>query len=655
MIALVAGVLLVTVAATSLAALLRLRGIVAFTLGASLLAFAEVVAVSHAISVVDAYEKRWFMAAVALVALAAAGVAAIVRPPLPSLSPRVALRELRSDRLLVVLAVLIVAELAYVLALALFTPPNDLDALTYHLTRAVLWIQQESIGPIGDTADPRINEFPPDAEILQGATMLLSGSARWVGLVQFFALLAAMLAIYGIARRIGLDRRKAAFGALLFATLPVVLLQASTPMNDLVVAALVTCAMFFALGRATGELALACLAVALLLGTKMTGVLALPVLLAAAALVHRGRQLALLLVAGLSAALAGAAWLTVNIAAGHGPLGELGEASRGSGDGGLAIAARLTRHAVEAFELPGAPGRDRYLYLVAAATVVIVGVVLRQAAVAVVGAVLTALPMLVLPAERALHSIYWHGWELVGYEEAHELGATRDSTLASEGHSWYGTVGLALTLVAVVLCVHLARRGRVPWVAVVLAAAPIIFLVGTSVAVVYHDLSGRFVMGGVALSAATWGLVRPFRAASAAVVAVAATTVLLSLVNSAEKPLGIELLEPTGRPSTWRLPREWVQNTQPELALVTNYVDDHAADGATIGLTRDPWVRPFVYVGYPDIDHRIVYADSLGEAAGRSAEWAVLPLSAACEPGWALELRSPPWGVFRHTAGATCG
>ena len=97
-------------------------------------------------------------------------------------------------------------ELGYLFALAVFTPPNDLDALTYHLTRAVLWIQQESVGPIPDTADPRINEFPPDAEILQGATMLLSGSVRWVGLVQFGALLATMLAIYGIAGRIGLDR-----------------------------------------------------------------------------------------------------------------------------------------------------------------------------------------------------------------------------------------------------------------------------------------------------------------------------------------------------------------------------------------------------------------------------------------------------------------
>ena len=49
-------------------------------------------------------------------------------------------------------------------------------------------------------------------------------------------------------------------------------------MNDLVVAALVASAAFFALGRSTGELVLACLTVALLVGTKVTGLLALPIL-----------------------------------------------------------------------------------------------------------------------------------------------------------------------------------------------------------------------------------------------------------------------------------------------------------------------------------------------------------------------------------------
>ena len=43
-----------------------------------------------------------------------------------------------------------------------------------------------------------------------------------------------MVAIAGMARRIGLSARQALFGALLFATLPVVVLQSATALNDLV-------------------------------------------------------------------------------------------------------------------------------------------------------------------------------------------------------------------------------------------------------------------------------------------------------------------------------------------------------------------------------------------------------------------------------------
>ena len=342
-------------------------------------------------------------------------------------------------------------------------------------------------------------------------------------------------------------------------------------MNDLVVAALVTCAMFFALGRATGELALACLAVALLLGTKMTGVLALPVLLAVAALVHRGRQLALLLVAGLRAALAGAAWLTVNIAAGN---GRSGRARRGIVAAAVtavsAIAARLRAMRSRHSSFRERPGATAICISSPRPLVVIVGVVLRQASAwPSSGPSSRRCRSLVLPAERRApqHLLARMGARrLRGGRRRSGRHATRLSRpRASRGTA---TVGLALTLVAAraLSCIS-RRRGRrcrgSRWSSPRRRSSSSSERLSQSW---YHDLSGRFVMGGVALSAATWGLVRPFRAASAAVVAVAATTVLLSLVNSAEKPLGIELLEPTGRPSTWRLPREWVQNTQPELA-----------------------------------------------------------------------------------------
>jgi hypothetical protein len=650
---LAAGLVLVLVAAAGVALLLQIEGVVSFVLAVGVVAFAETVVLTQALSFFDAYERGWFLVALGLVAAGVAGTVAFVRPPRPELRRGAAVHELLRDRLLVVLGVLVLVELCYLAALALLTPPNDIDGLTYHLWRALLWIQQGSVAPIGDATDSRVNDFPPNAEILQGATMLLSDSVRWAALVHLTALAAAMLAVYGIACRIGLRRREALLGALLFATLPVVALQAAAPMNDLLVAALVATAAYFALGRSTSETVLGCVSVALVIGTKVTGLLALPVLFAVAVLTHRGRRLALTLAGGAAGIAVGAAWYAVNVSRGERIFG--GQQSWvGSGDGVPAIAARFTRHAIEAFELPGAAGRDKLLYLVAASAVAIVGVALGQVAMAVVGAALTALPLLVLPAERVLHSVYWHGWELVGYGEATSLGASRDSTLASQGESWYGPVGLVMTVVALVLVAYGVRRRALPWVALVFASAPIVLLLGISAAVRYHDLSGRFAMGGVVLAASTWGLVRQSRAGSVAVVAVAATTVLLSLVNSAAKPLGIELLETTDRQSTWTLPREWAQSRRPEVARLIGYLDDHAIPGESVAVTRDYRVYPFAYVGWPRIDHRIVYADSLVEATRRHAVWAVEADSVACAPGWRLALRSEPWAIYRADRNALC-
>ena len=77
---------------------------------------------------------------------------------------------------------------------------------------------------------------------------------------------------------------------------------------------------------------------------------------------------------------------------------------------------------------------------------------------------------------------------------------------------------------------------------------------------------------------------------------------------------------------------------------MTVYVDAHVPPGATIALTRDQTVYPFVYVGYPGIDHEIVYADTLAAAAERHADWALLPFTGRCTPGWELALRSDGWG-----------
>jgi hypothetical protein len=484
--------------------------------------------------------------------------------------------------------------------------------------------------------------------------MLLSGSARYAQLVTFSALLVATLAIYGLAARIGLDRRSTAFGALLFPTLPIVALQAPTPFTDIVVAALVVTVAFFVLGRSSGELGLACIGVALLVGTKVTGLLSLPLLLAIALLTLRGRRLWLALAGGAAACIAGGAWFAVNLSEGEGAFGSLGEASKGTGHGVTTIVARVTRYGVQAFELPGATGKDILLYVVAAATVAIVGVVLSRPAVAAIGAALTALPLVVLPLEHVLHRVYWRGWELVGHDHASEYDPSRDPTVASNATTWYGPVGLALAVVALVLVARAVRRRTLPPVAAVLVAAPFFVLVGSAIGVGFHTTNGRYVMGGVALSAATWGIVRPVRAAAVAIVAVVATTLVLAFVNYEDRPAGIRLLEGPARESIWTMPAEWAQNMQPELVPVTRIVRERAEPGETIALTRDSLVRPFIYAGWPDIVHRLVYADSLAEATAAGGTWAVLPDDVACEDGWRLELRSPPWAVYRQVPGTTC-
>ena len=41
-------------------------------------------------------------------------------------------------------------------------------------------------------------------------------------------------------------------------------------------------------------------------------------------------------------------------------------------------------------------------------------------------------------------------------------------------------------------------------------------------------------------------------------------------------------------------------------------------------------------------------------ATRRRAKWAVLPLDVECAPGWKLDVRSPPWGVYRQVSGVSC-
>jgi len=111
----------------------------------------------------------------------------------------------------------------------------------------------------------------------------MSGSDRYVELVQWAALLACVPAIVGLARMLGAPRAASAAAAALFVTLPGPILQSVTTQNDLVAAAcIVAAALLGARGIRDGHvgtLALAGAAIGLGLGSKGTVLFALPAVL----------------------------------------------------------------------------------------------------------------------------------------------------------------------------------------------------------------------------------------------------------------------------------------------------------------------------------------------------------------------------------------
>ncbi|MGH3110975.1 MAG: glycosyltransferase family 39 protein, partial [Gaiellaceae bacterium] len=308
--ALIAVVAVALVAATGLSvATVLLRSPAEVVLATFVLGFAEVVALVLVLSPLGAVRREALVAAMVMVFAAAGAFWWRSGRPLPSVD----LSRLRGSPPLVVLGIVVAGTLAYVVALVIGTAPNTWDSLVYHLARAAFWRQEGGAGYIEDAYDGRLNANPPNGELALTFVLELARDERLAGFVQLFAALACAVAVLALARRIGLSAREAAFGSLLFLTLPIVVLQSSTTQNDLVVAAMLLAATVFVAAESRWTLTLCGLAVALAMGTKVTAVFALPVLCAVALLSPpKAARAARIATLGVGA-LAGSYWYVVNL------------------------------------------------------------------------------------------------------------------------------------------------------------------------------------------------------------------------------------------------------------------------------------------------------------------------------------------------------
>ena len=652
------GFALVAATAWLIVRQLGLQSKTAVLVGAYVVAFAEVVGVALALSAIDAYRSWAVICALGLVftGVLALSVGVLASRREPSTSTR-AIREATRDPIVLVLGLAVLAGLVYAAVLGLFTPPNDWDAQTYHLARAAFWIQQHGIGYVPDSDVLRINVNPPNAEIGSAFTMLLSHDDRYVGFVQFSAALATGLGIYGMAGRLDLGRSEALFGAFAFLSVPVVMLQSSSALNDLVVGSFLVVGTYFLLGSSRTELTLGGVALALALGTKFTAFIALP-LVALVVLAGQPRQRwGAAALAGLVGTCAGSYWLVVNLVETGSVDGEAGDVLEQHPDRSPApVLARSTRMLV-GFADDLSAGRDLRLYGIAAVALAVVVVAVargrRAAWVAAAGIVAVGcVPFALATTRERLLQAHEKLWLTLGRRDLAFLETDRDASSPSTVFSYFGPLGFALVLAGVIVVIVARRRGAAPRLALVLAAAPVLMVLLTALALVYDPWRGRFLLYGLALAAATWGLVLRHRWLAWGMTSMATISIILAFVHSTEKPAGVRIFDDRTAAGVWGEPREVVQTwvRRGGTAEVVSFFS-RERHGGRVGLQvdEDDWVYPYftrslsrevVFVGdraaVPPLDWLIV-RPGRSEHPGRG-----LSLALKTKDGWRVYRRSQP-------------
>ena len=612
----------------------------------------------HALSPAGLLTRAWLLAGLVLGLAAALGTwAALGQPRPPSFRSALsnAARSLRRPAVLV-LFVAVTLGAVYIVALAFLTPSNEYDALSYHLARADFWVQEQGVGYIDDSLDPRLNFNPPNVEIGQLTAMLLAGSDRYVALPQLLAYPALILCVVGLARRLAFTRSEAIFAGLAFGTLPLIAVQAPGAMNDLLLASFLAVAAFFAAGVGVGSLIVVALAVALAIGTKLTGFLALPTLILVAAASVPPRRWAGLALAGIAGLALGSIWYLVNLAK-TGELGgdaeSLGQRAGAPGVETVVVALRL---ALGFVDMSGAPWARSAVFLVAGSVLAAVGLVLarsRGAAIplAVAGVVVAAVAAVPLVFELGARSLYKSALLLDTPQSLLDSMTWDLNIWADPLTSWYGPLAILLLAAGTGLVVVEWARGSLAGRAVVYALAPWVLLLTLALTIVWDPWRGRFLAFGVALAAATWGVALRSRALATAAAVVGPLVLFLCLANLVGRPSGLG-----STVGVWTSPRWDVYGRLTGLAFLHRFVEERVPDGATVALAvpRDEAIHP--YFG-PELSRHVMFVDDETGRAPPAAEWVVVAPEFAvrlCPEAWRPELRHRGWSVERRIADDAC-
>jgi hypothetical protein len=509
----------------------------------------------------------------------------------PARGARAAANVARDPPVVALLAVVAVA-LAYELVLVLTVPANNWDSLTYHLARVAAWVQHGGLYWIPNAPTDRMNEFQPLAEQEILFLFVATGKGALFALPQFVAELALVGGIYTASQRLGYTSRQALLAALFFATFTLVALEATTAQNDLVAASLSLLAVVFLLGETTAEACLAGIALALGLGVKLTTALVLPVIVLLAWRSGR-RRTVVFAGSGVVAFAAVAMWsFVLNVVEtghvlGHGG-GRVEQFASPSFPGSFVTGLRILHHFLDR---SGFEGRATSALLLVAIVVAPVWVIAsrrrgssRRAAWTTAGAF--ALPLLAptLVAGLAVLLQSDRGRALL-----HVISSDRVNVRANEDLSAFGPLGLVL-LGASVATVAAPFKGSRDIRRVALGFSLPLFLTFLAFTSKYNPWLARFLIVPAALTAPLLAALFRKKAATLAIVLVAAATLGLALSRNQLKPLDRSVTRPWQLTEVAAVKLTWKPEAGTALARLDALVAGRACLGAVIGVDEPSYL-----------------------------------------------------------------
>ncbi|WP_143603895.1 4-amino-4-deoxy-L-arabinose transferase [Tychonema bourrellyi] len=124
--------------------------------------------------------------------------------------------------------------------IAIVSPPNNWDSMTYHMSRVVHWMQNHSVEHYPTSYVPQLYH-PTWAEFAIMHFQIISGGDRFANLIQWLSMVGSAIAVSLIAQQLGANQRGQVFAAVFAATLPMGILQSSSTQNDYAVCFWVVC------------------------------------------------------------------------------------------------------------------------------------------------------------------------------------------------------------------------------------------------------------------------------------------------------------------------------------------------------------------------------------------------------------------------------